>query len=116
MNFLKNLKKLRQELGMNQTQLATAIGLSRSAIAMYESGQREPDLETLYTIAEYFKVSVDYLVGKSNIREKAPAKVGVKLDDFTYALFDETKDLTDADKEMLLGMAKMLKERKDKEQ
>lgn len=116
MNFLKNLKSLRQELGMNQTQLATAIGLSRSAVAMYESGQREPDLETLYTIAEYFKVSVDYLVGKSNIKEKTPAEEGVKLDDFTYALFDETKDLTDADKEMLLGMAKMLKERKDKEQ
>ena len=115
LNFLKNLKNLRQEKSMNQTQLADAIGLSRSAIAMYESGQREPDLKTLYTIADYFNVSVDYLVGKSDTREKTPSEEGVALDDFTYALYDETKDLTEEDKKMLLGMAKMLKERKDKE-
>lgn len=115
LNLLKNLKILRQEKDMNQTQLADEIGVSRSAIAMYESGKREPDNETLIKLAKYFNTSVDYLLGNSDVKEKTPSEEGVNFDNFTYALFDETKDLTDADKEMLLNMAKMLKERKDKE-
>ena len=66
MKFNEILKKLRLEDELNQTQLAQAIGVSRSAIGMYESGRREPDFETMEAIADYFNVTMDYLHGKTN--------------------------------------------------
>lgn len=65
MKFPEVLKLLRQKNNLNQMELAKIIGVSRSAISMYESGQREPDFETLETIADYFNVSMDYLHGKT---------------------------------------------------
>lgn len=66
MKFPDILKSLRKREGLNQLELANSIGVSRSAISMYESGQREPDFETMETIADYFNVSMDYLHGKSD--------------------------------------------------
>lgn len=65
MKFPDILKQLRKSENMNQLELANAIGVSRSTIGMYESGQREPDFETMEAIADYFNVSMDYLLGKS---------------------------------------------------
>ena len=66
MKFPDILKSLRLRDNINQNDLAKALGVSRSAIGMYESGKREPDFETLEAIADYFNVSMDYLHGKSN--------------------------------------------------
>ncbi len=64
------LKKLRTSQGLTQTQLADKLGLSFSTISMYERGEREPDFETMESIADYFNVSMDYLHGKN--KYKAP--------------------------------------------
>lgn len=109
------LKQLREELGINQTTFSKQLGFGQSTVSNWENGNRVLDVNTATMLAKFFDVSVDYLLGNSDIREKTPSEEGVNFDNFTYALFDETKDLTDADKEMLLNMAKMLKERKDKE-
>ena len=63
--FSKIFKQLRNNAKMTQQELATKIGVSRSAIGMYESGEREPDFETLETIADYFNVDMDYLLGRT---------------------------------------------------
>jgi len=68
MNFPKKLAELRNEFNMTQKELASKLGVSRGTIGMYEIGQRDPDTETLIKIAELFNVSVDYLLGRSNIR------------------------------------------------
>ncbi len=60
------LRKLRKDKKLTQTQLANALGLSISAISMYERGDREPDFKTLEKISDYFGVSLDYLHGKKN--------------------------------------------------
>ena len=60
------LKKLRKDRCISQTELAKALGLSFSAISMYERGSREPDFETLEAIADFFNVSMDYLLGKTS--------------------------------------------------
>lgn len=57
------LRELRKEQELTQQQLADNIGLSFSTISMYERGEREPDFETLETIADFFNVSMDYLHG-----------------------------------------------------
>lgn len=60
------LKELRKEYGLTQGKLAEKIGgISRSTIAMYESGGSEPDIQTLNKLANFFSVSIDYLLGKN---------------------------------------------------
>ena len=64
MEILANrLKKLREEKGLTQKELAQALGLSsKSTITNYEQNDRDPDYETLIKIAKYFEVSIDYLL------------------------------------------------------
>lgn len=69
------LKKLRNEKNLTQRELAKLLKLSPSTIAMYETGQRMPDPETLQKIADFFGVSVDYLLGRSDIPN--PGKLGI---------------------------------------
>ena len=60
--FGKKLRCLRKKSGMTQANLAKKLGISASAIGMYEQGRREPDSEMLKKIADLFDVSVDFLV------------------------------------------------------
>lgn len=60
--FNDNLKRLRQEKGLTQQKLADLLGISRSAIGMYERGEREPDFETSELIADFFNVRLDELI------------------------------------------------------
>lgn len=60
------LKKLREKSGLNQTQAAEKLNLSRVNYNRYENGEREPDNNTLKSIAIFFGVTTDYLLGKDN--------------------------------------------------
>ena len=62
MNRLKELRESRKEL---QSEVAERIGVSRQAYGLYETGKRQPDLETLNKMADYFEVTVDYLLGRN---------------------------------------------------
>ena len=62
------LKGLRTENKLTQQELADKLGISFSTISMYERGEREPGLEILEAIADYFNVDMNYLLGKSYIR------------------------------------------------
>ncbi|HWQ50736.1 MAG TPA: S24 family peptidase [Terriglobales bacterium] len=59
--FAKILRDLRKEQGLTQKGLADEVGISKSAISMYELGNREPDFKTEEALALYFSVSIDYL-------------------------------------------------------
>lgn len=61
--FKDNLKGLREEKGIGQVELAYSIGVSKGIISLWENGLREPNMSSLILLAEYFKVSIDYLVG-----------------------------------------------------
>ncbi|WP_416144950.1 helix-turn-helix domain-containing protein [Planococcus koreensis] len=60
----KRLKTLRTKSNKTQSDFAKIIGVARTTYAMYEQGQREPDFATLQKIADYYEVSVDYLLGR----------------------------------------------------
>lgn len=64
--FSARLRKLRAEWSLTQDELAPKLGISRSTLGMYETGKREPDFETLETIADFFNVDMNYLIGHSN--------------------------------------------------
>ncbi len=61
--MIKNLKKLRNQYGVSQQQLANAVGVSQQSINKYENHKSEPDIDTLKAIAGFFNTSIDYLVG-----------------------------------------------------
>ena len=59
---LVGLKKLRRARGFSQLKVAMDLNISREAISYYESGKRNPDLQMLLALFDYFRVSVDYLI------------------------------------------------------
>ena len=69
MKMIKNLKILRQEKGISQQQLADVILVSQQSVNKYENHDVEPDIDVLIKIADYFDVSLDYLVGRTDIKE-----------------------------------------------
>ena len=67
MQFHKILKELRAEKGFTQKEVADSLGVSKNCYAGYEQGYREPDLKTFRKIADYFGVSADYLLGRTDV-------------------------------------------------
>ena len=85
MKFKTRLRQLRTERKLSQEELGKELHLGTSAISMYERGEREPDFEKLGMIADFFNVSIDYLLGKSDIQNPNNAQ----------SLFGEDIEVTD---------------------
>lgn len=66
--FKDRLKELRKERRISQSDLAKAIDVSASSISMYEVGERTPELETFEALADFFNVDMNYLKGKSSVK------------------------------------------------
>ena len=69
--FSDKFKELRKSRNLSQQQLADYLHTSKSSVNMYERGEREPGLEMLEAIADYFNVDMDYLLGKAEVANKA---------------------------------------------
>lgn len=63
---MNKIAELRKAAHLTQEKFAAIIGVARSTIAMYETNKSEPDFNILQKIADYFHVSTDYLLGRSN--------------------------------------------------
>lgn len=61
--MLHNLSKLRQLAGVTQSELGEIVGVSQQSINKYENQNIEPDITTLIKLANFFEVSVDYIIG-----------------------------------------------------
>lgn len=66
------LKELRENAGLTQKDFAKIFGAAQNTVSQWETGSRRIDDKTLCELAEYFDVSVDYLLGRSN-EKKSPA-------------------------------------------
>ncbi len=60
------LKELRTSKHISQVKLAMDLNMNQNSISRYENGEREADYETLIAFADYFGVSVDYLLGRTD--------------------------------------------------
>ncbi len=95
--MIKNLKKLRNEFKISQQQLANAIGVSQQSINKYENQDVEPDIAVIIKIADYFSVSIDYLVG----RNMSPDFVASSLTKEEKNIFAKYKTLNKKEKDII---------------
>ena len=68
--FRLRLKELRENAGYSQYTFADAFGVAQSTVGSWEAGKREPNLDTIQRIADFFSVTVDYLLGRTDERPK----------------------------------------------
>jgi transcriptional regulator with XRE-family HTH domain len=78
---------LREKRGLTQEDLAAKIGISRASLSHYEKNRREPDYTTMTKLADFFHVSVDYLLGRTS----EPAQIA----DLAVRDFAENLELSD---------------------
>lgn len=93
------LKELRKKSHKTQEEMAALIGLTRGAYANIENGRREPDFATMNTLADYFGVSVDWLMGRD---ERAPSGGLTAGESSLLRVF---RELNEEGKEKLLDIA-----------
>ena len=65
-DFAERIKELRLENGMTQTEVGDIIGVKRHSVYTYERGLNYPEVRGLIMLADHFKVSLDYLVGRTD--------------------------------------------------
>lgn len=95
-------KMLRLEKGLSQDKIAEELNVSQSLIAKWESHQSTPAPEMLDYIADYFDISTDYLIGRTNDRRYFKDNDDC-IEDFNL-LFDKYKGLSDSDKQFMKNM------------
>lgn len=109
MEFKDRLIKLRKELNLTQEELAKKIGYTRTAVSAWEIGRNEPSNSDTVKLAEYFNVSTDYLLGKTDIRNS-----GQQIDDvLNEAMIGMSKEeydkLTETQKKQIRDFAIFVK-------
>ncbi len=114
--FKERLKFLRIEKDVLQKDIAAVLGTTDNAVGNYERGTRMPDPDTLKKLADYFDVSIDYLLGHSDIRKPEKSNLETKayhnLDEEWPAdvkiMMRDAKKLTDRQKEIVKRLIKDL--------
>lgn len=71
----EKLKQLRSEKGLSQRAVAKQLGVSPSIISGYETGERTPSAEALLALAQLYRCSIDYLLGRETAKPKATLNV-----------------------------------------
>ena len=118
-----NLKLLRKKQKMTQTDLAKALNLSPGTIGMWETNKRNPDIQTLKRIADFFGVSVSEIVGDSesppqNVAFEHPAiqQAAPGITESEREILALFRRLTDIQRGELIGRAKVMAEQNAAEQ
>ena len=106
MEFKDRLIKLRKELNLTQEELAQKIGYTRTAISAWEIGRNEPSNADTIKLAEYFGVSTDFLLGKSDIRNPENTdldklQIGLSAKDYSNISDEQLKQIKDFAKYVL---------------
>lgn len=95
--FPERLKELRKEAGLTQKQIAEKFGIKQPNYQQWESGKRKPGEETLKKFADFFNVSIDYLLGKTHNRKSDE----INLSEFEILYRKTSKNLTERQKKDL---------------
>ena len=115
MELKDRLKELRKKRGLSQVALAERLGLSKSAIGAYETGDITPSVEALNAIADFFNVDLDYLLGKEEgstyYLDPEAAELAKEIANRRdlRILFDATRDISAEEMAVIIKMVEGLK-------
>lgn len=116
-NFSERLQYLRKRAGLTQNELADKVQISKSALSMYENGNREPNFETLERFADFFNVDMNFLTGRDAKQEYyLDAETAAKAQELfsnkeLSLLFDAARDASAEDIQTIHTMLLALKKK-----
>lgn len=102
------IKELRMQKGLTQQQLADAVNIDRALLARYENGSRTPPIKKLDILADFFGVTVDYLLGRED-EEPIKKEPAVDLSGFDPDLVEAMRDVRPEEKAAVLALISGLK-------
>lgn len=106
----QRLKLIREEKNINQIELAKILNIGNTTVSQWESGKRQPDYATLIKIADYFHISIDWLLGRTDQRE-LPQKDQNNIDDIDVEkIFIAAHDESGKPVPATEGLKKLIKE------
>lgn len=106
--FGANLKKARKRRGLTQRQLADLIGAKHNSVSNWETGQNEPDTQTIRRLCDILSITANDLFGAD------PASSPVSRDDLKFALFEGDGQITEGMLQEVLDFAQFVKEKHQK--
>jgi len=115
MEFKERLKELRKRRGLSQVVLAERLGLSKSTIGAYETGDITPSLDALNLLADFFNVDINYLLGKEDGSTYYLDPEAAEIANEIYnrkdlrMLFDTTRKISKEDLQFIVRMVEGLK-------
>lgn len=77
---MNRIRDLREDRDLRQVDVARATGIDQKTLSNYETGRTRPDSEALIRLADFFDVSIDYLVGRAMGRPRTPAEIVREID------------------------------------
>ena len=110
--FKLRLEQLMREQNINQVGLSSEIGVTQSTLSRNINGVHRPKAEIVERIANFFNVSTDYLLGKTDDRN-ATASAAPELEGVKLALYNQTEELTEEQLQDVLKFVEFIKN-KDK--
>lgn len=114
MTVTERIRALLDKNGISINKMSKDLHMGSGTFATWEANKRTPNGTALRKIASYFGVSTDYLLTGKEQDSDHPEN-DVTFDDFTYAMYNESKELSENNKRALLDMARIMREREIKE-
>lgn len=99
--MIKHLKELRSEANWTQQEVADRLGISRANYSHVENNRNEPDNELLVKLANLYKVSTDYLLGKTNIKDNPGSIKEAEINDDQVIMTFDGKPIPPEDLDLI---------------
>lgn len=95
MDFSQRIVTIRKQHKMTQEKVGELVNMSQRSVANWESGERCPSIPTLIDLSEKFNVSIDYMLGCSDVPEKAKKQPAVQDDELLSKVISRLQGLSD---------------------
>jgi transcriptional regulator with XRE-family HTH domain len=116
---MNNLKKLRKDRKLSQSDIAEFLNITANAYGHYELGKRQPNPETLVKLADFYGVSIDYILGRDDTEPEDPIVNNINIPndykEIPVALYHAAKGLTQKEADAVVSFIELIKSNKDED-
>lgn len=113
---MTRLKEIREFKGISQKDFAAIIGVPANTYNQWENGKRQPDPEIMIMIADYYDITLDYLMGRESPAKENPSEQIEGIDETSIEILNVCADLSLEAKEKVLSYIRFLKQDEENKQ